>query len=312
LTWWRNEGGNPPNWTRVGLDYSFKHVMSVDAQDIDGDGYPDVIATSWDRHQMAWWKNPGSSASGWTSQIVLTDFINAHDGQGGDIDDDGDTDIAAVSSSGEVVVCYHDGNVPVQWNTQTLNSSFGGGKTIRLFDLDRDGDDDLVGTAADDNLITWWENQGGSPVIWAEHPIVTGFVGSSGIDIIDFNGDGSPDIIGAAWKSGEVSLWLCEALGEDRWTEIPVTDALEVAANVRGCDFDRDGQIDIAAVGKIPGELSIYFNDDLSWMRQTLISGFEGGTALSVIDMDDDGDGDFFAGASAQGRLSWWENRSIR
>ena len=55
---------------------------------------------------------------------------------------------------------------------------------------------------------------------------------------------------------------------------------------------------------------SVYFNDDFSWTKQTIKPNFEGGTALSVVDLDNDGDLDIIAGASALGDLYWWENRT--
>ncbi len=311
LAWWRNGGGNPPGWTRLTIDSNFSHVMSVGVGDIDGDVFPDVIATSWNMHQVAWWRNSGSPVSNWSKNIIQTDFTNAHDARGCDIENDGPMDVVGIISSGAFVVCYNDDNSPIDWEIQSLSQTFSGGKSVVIIDIDRDGDPDILGTAADIDRISWWENRGGRPVVWVTHSVATQFVGSTGIDVLDMNGDGLYDIIGTAYKSDEVACWICEDLMTDQWRKIVVTDRLDVAVNARGADFDQDGQIDIAAVGKIPGEVAIYFNDDFSWTKQTIKSNFEGGTALAVVDLDDDGDLDVISGASALGSLYWWENRTI-
>ena len=97
---------------------------------------------------------------------------------------------------------------------------------------------------------------------------------------------------------------------ENQWQKTVVTSQLEVAVNSFGCDMDLDGDIDIVAVGKDPGELAVFYNDNFTWTKHTIKSGFEGGSALSIVDLDNDGDFDIVAGASALGDLLWWENKT--
>ena len=312
IVWWRNEGGYPISWTKFTVDQYFDHVMSVDIAYVDNDTFPDIIATSWNLHQIAWWKNNGNPTLNWTKRIIKSRFTNAHDARGMDINQDGFTDVVATNSTpGSVIICYHNGaNIP-GWNLQTVNNSFSGGKAVLVHDLDQDGDLDILGTAADANKITWWENQQGDPINWVTHSIDNNFIGSAGIDIIDMNSDGLYDVIATAWKSNQVAYWICENLTNNQWQKTVITNQLEIAVNAFGNDFDMDSDIDIVAVGKIPGELNIYENDNFSWSKHNLKQNFEGGTALSITDLDYDGDVDIIAGASAQGKLLWWENNII-
>ncbi len=48
----------------------------------------------------------------------------------------------------------------------------------------------MLGTAADADRTTWWENQGGNPIAWSSHTIAQRYSGSSGLDVVDLNGDG--------------------------------------------------------------------------------------------------------------------------
>jgi hypothetical protein len=309
VCWWKNNGGNPPSWTRYPVDQDFEHVMSVDVYDLDGDSCLDIIATSWSMHQITWWKNPGNPQSGWERHPIKSGFINAHDAKGFDLNSNGATDIAAVSSGGEVMVIYNDGSLLPAWDFDILDQSFAGGKTILIQDIDLDGDVDLLGIASDANRITLWENRGGMTINWIAHPVDHNFTGGSGLDIIDINGDGLLDIIATSWQANELSYWICLDLSADQWEKHVITTQLGTAVNARGCDMDMDGDIDIVAVGKNPGRLTLYINENLSWTEQVLTTNFEGGSALHVIDLDGDGDPDIVAGASALGRLAWWENR---
>jgi hypothetical protein len=142
-----------------------------------------------------------------------------------------------------------------------------------------------------------------------EHSIDSNFDGIHCIKVIELNFDGVLDVIGSSWKMNQLAYWTGQDLANDQWEKTMVTDQLIVATNVRGRDMDRDGDIDIVAVGKDPGELAIFLNDNFFWTRQVVKPNFEGGTALAVIDLDGDGDDDIVAGASALGNLSWWENR---
>jgi hypothetical protein len=312
LAWWRNEGGNPPSWTRFTIDSQFSHVMSVDVAYVDSDNLPDIIATSWSLNQIAWWKNSGSLTAGWTKTVIRSSFTNAHDAEGADLNGDGYTDIVGINSTpGSVIVCTNNGADPPGWSTVTLSSSFGGGKSVSIHDLDRDGDPDIIGTAADANRIAWWENQGGNPVSWNYRPIAANFSGAHDIDLLFMNSDSLYDILATGWLANEVAYWIRDDLASDSWTKSTISNELDIAVQALGSDFDLDGDIDVVAMGKIPGELILFENDDFTWSSTTLKQNFEGGWALTVVDMDRDGDTDIVSGASGLGELVWWENRLI-
>jgi hypothetical protein len=311
LAYLRNDGGSPPQWTRFPLDASFANVMSVDIARVDADTLPDVVASSWDLHQIAWWQHSGDPTSAWTKRIIRSSFTNAHDAACADLDGDGDMDVAAVNSApGCLTVCYNNGATPPAWGASTLTCSFSGAKSVVVNDLDEDDDPDILATAADANALAWWVNLGGSPPTWEKRTISSSFPGSHDLDVVDLDLDGMKDVIGAAWSSNQVAYWLCDDSLRTSWTDHVVSTGLPMAVRVLGSDFDRDGDVDIVAIGKIPGTLIVYENRDFSWAETVLATGFQGGWALEVDDLDQDGDPDIIAGASVLGYLYWWENQS--
>ena len=308
LYWWRNDGGDPAQWTRFLVDVSIDDAMSIEVAYINNDTFPDIVATELYQGQIDWWQNSGDPTSGWIKHVVGEPY-GAHDAMCADINADGHTDVVGVSSyPGSVSVFYNDGNVLPGWTENSLCDSLGGAKTITIQDLDRDGDLDVIGAAETANTICWWENIGGDLVHWEEHIITSDFAGAQIAIPVLMDGDSLYDIIAAGAECQQIAYWLCQDLAANQWTKHIVTDQLGVAVNVRGGDFDSDGDLDIAAVGMIPGELSVFRNDSFSWTPMVLRSDFGRGWALEVNDIDQDGDLDIIAGSEDLGDLFLWEN----
>jgi len=312
IAWWRNDGGNPINWTKFVVDSTFIHVMSVDISYIDADNNPDIVASSWQLNQVAWWKNSGNPELGWTKNIVKSGYGNAHDAQCADIDQDGDTDIiTAASSPGSIDICYNDNNINPSWSYVQVDAGFSGAKSVLIIDFDLDTDFDIVGTADGVNDIAWWENTGINSQVWSKTIIDDNFAGSCFADVIDMNEDLKLDIIATAWSSNQTAYWICNDLSTNSWTKHILSSSLEIPVRAFGCDFDLDYDVDIVAVGKVPGKLSVFMNNNFNWTEEVLTSDFWGGAALAVKDLDQDGDNDIIAGAGVTGELYWWENTTI-
>jgi hypothetical protein len=308
IYWWRNNGGDPVTWTRFTIDNALDDAMSVEVDYIDNDTFPDIVATELYQGQIDWWGNNGDPTSVWTKHIIGASY-GAHDAMCADINADGTTDIIGVSSyPGSISIFYNDGAEIPGWTEHSLCDSLAGAKTVTIRDIDRDGDLDVIGAAEMANIICWWENHGSFPINWEEHIIDSDFDGAQIAIPVLIDGDSLYDIIAAGAECNQVAYWICQDLAANQWVKHIVTDQLEVAVNVRCGDFDGDGDQDIVAVGMIPGELSLYMNDSLTWIPITLRSDFGRGWALEVDDIDEDGDVDIWSGAEDLGALYQWEN----
>jgi len=308
IYWWRNDGGDPIKWTKYTVDLSNDGAMSIEIAYINSDTFPDIVATELWNSKIDWWENSGDPTSVWVKHLIGTPY-GAHDAMCADINADGHTDVVGVSSyPGAVSVFYNDGVEPPGWTEHSLCDSLAGAKTVTIKDLDRDGDLDVIGAAEVANTVCWWENLGGDPASWVEHIINSDFAGAQIAMPVLMDGDSLYDIIAAGAECEEIAYWLCQDLATNQWTKHTVTDQLGVAVNVRGGDFDGDGDLDIAAVGMIPGELSVFQNDSFSWTQMVLRSDFGRGWALEVDDIDQDGDLDIISGSEDLGDLLIWEN----
>ena len=312
LVWWRNNGGYPISWTRFPIDPNYLHVMSVDVALINSDTFPDIVASSWENGKICWWQNSGDPTQAWVRYDIVIGWINAHDALTCDIDDDGFTDVIGVSAGNNRISVFYNqpGTIP-SWSQQIISSGFSHALSASVADLNSNGLTDIIAAADGSDEIAWWDNQGGTPLGWQKYTVASNFSGGAKTDIIDINLDGQPDILGTGWEGNEISYWICDDIATNSWTKHIVTNQLEMASDAKGCDIDLDGDIDIIAIGKMPGKLVIYMNDNFIFTEVVINPDLPGAGGLAAVDLDQDGDKDIIAASEINGTLYFYENTSI-
>lgn len=302
LKWWRNEGGNPIIWTKFTIDAAFLHVMSVDVANLNNDSFPDIVATSWENGKVSWWKNSGDPTAGWEIFDIKSGWSNAHDAKCFDINGDSLTDVVGVSAGNNTIsVFYNQGGLVPSWNENIVTSTFNHALSISIADLNNDGFPDIIGSADGADDIAWWKQSVTTPTTWQKYTIDNNFIGAGNTTIIDLNNDGQLDVIGTAWESNEISYWISTDINSSLWIKTELTTDIEIPVKVSVNDIDNDSDLDIITKGKIPGELSVFYNDSSVYTNEILYS--DGGAALSVFDIDKDGDFDIISGAENNSEL---------
>lgn len=197
--------------------------------------------------------------------------------------------------------------------SSTANNAFG----VFPADIDGDGDMDVAGSAADDNAVMWFENDGSQN--FTEHTVSSTTSGPTGVYVEDINSDGHLDILVAS-QSGASILWF-ENDGSQNFTERSVTTNAGAPGKVYARDLDGDGDMDVVSTSFAPSagsianaRLNYYINDGSETFTQFNISTVNG-TSAYPIDVDSDGDIDLVATSEAaaattlyDNELSWFEN----
>lgn len=158
VTWWKNDGTpEDGGWTKNFIQPSFDGANSVEYLDIDGDGFPDVLAAAWFAHKISWWRNLGNGNFD-SERIIINNYLHARNAIAADVDGDGDLDIvAAADSLNEITWFENDGNQ--SFTRHIINSNFQYAYMAFPIDLDGDGDVDVVASAQNDGEVAWWENR---------------------------------------------------------------------------------------------------------------------------------------------------------
>lgn len=273
----------PGGWATSTTITSGFDARQIRAQDIDQDGFTDIVGVSSYSGDVCWWKNDGTGSS-WNQNYIDGALIGAYTCDVGDFNGDGHPDIAAASNSANDICAYiSQSPYGYSWTKYTIATNYNDPVSISAADFNNDGTDDFaVASSASSGNLTWYDFLD-TQSSWTSHQM-TG-AGAQGIyDIVahDMDGDGYPDIAAAAYNENTI-VWCknTEYLGQP-WQTFPVSTFFAGALGVSVGDMDGDGPPDVLGCA--------YTGDKVSWWR---VSGFTSPSLLtsSILDIEPDDPG---------------------
>lgn len=258
--------------------------------DMDGDGDLDLVISEWYTHnRIEWYENPlpdGDPASSpWKRHFIGNP--KAHDLEIGDLDGDGDWEIATRNQGveGHQIVLWKR-TAPDFWESRTLSCPAGEG--LALGDLNGDGKPEPVIGGR------WYEATGdilADP--WTEH-VFAAWPPDAVVKVADLNGDERLEVVLTRSEGPHRLSWF-EAPDDPRsglWREHVIDDDLDYAHSLVICDLNRDGQPDIVTAEMHQSarkRVMAYLNQGRSerWERQVLAT--TGSHNMCVANVDGHG-----------------------
>lgn len=318
ILWHENLLGDGTTWTEHTVASGIDDVRSVSVADIDGDGDLDVISASAIDQTVAWHENIAGDGSGWTARTITAVANGAFSAVPGDIDGDGALDVVSASDVDGKVRWHRNSNGDgTAWLSFTVFTALSSGvKAVRIADLDRDGDLDLVSAAREDDRIRWHENATGNGSAWTTRDVFAAADSAQSVEIVDLDADGDLDLLSASFLDDSVR-WYENTIGDaTAWTARTLLGAVDGAVAVLAADFDSDGDLDVAGAAQVAGTL--VWSEALTIHRS---SGFPLETTLAnpsrqpasaaAADLDGDGDLDVAVGFYFPSpAIVWYENAS--
>ncbi|HZL91822.1 MAG TPA: VCBS repeat-containing protein [Pirellulaceae bacterium] len=337
---------------RVKLDFepefeqlaSLKHPAILEPADLDSDGRVDYLVgelgsflpQDHSRGEVVWLRQDAEGK--WTSRVLARELGRVAHAVDGDFDGDGDRDVLVAEfgwfKTGKILLLKRTGgeNDDPQFETAVVDPRHGASH-LRKIDWDADGDLDFVALISQEHekVELFLQQPEGRFRIQTVFAAADPNFGSSGIELVDLDGDGDIDVLytnGDAADSFQVKpfhavRWL-ENCGEFPFTEHLLTTMPGVYKAV-AADFDDDGDLDVAAIAFPPETVQMRAGqrppsyDLLVFLEQTAVGKFErhpvkipiGGLALAAGDFDGDGDADLASGnfgvsPAGQWLTIWW------
>jgi hypothetical protein len=252
--WLENPGRRDGAWRRhvYTRSWTWPHAY-IAVGDINGDGRTDIALspaeTAGERYRISWFEAPRDRMAEWAEHVIDPDVETVHHFIGvADFDLDGRMDVASAM--------MHQGKAPTEvkvyvnqdngrhWSKQALST--GGSHSMRIADIDGDGDPDLFGAnwSGKNQWPELWINSTCEPgrgcPCWRRHEIDSARPGKAVfIHAADLDGDGRPDVAAGAWwyrnPGKPAGAWERKAIGE------PAFDVVLLA------DLDGDGDSDALA-----------------------------------------------------------------
>ncbi|MEA3558934.1 MAG: FG-GAP-like repeat-containing protein [Candidatus Thermoplasmatota archaeon] len=304
-------------------------LSDLEKYDVDGDGDVDFLITAYTSGTVGWYENDGTPFTGtWDFHRINGVVVGgAKEVAPGDIDGDGDVDVAVSSYDTHSIMWFENpGNATRIWDYHrvgTINYANG----VGVIDMDRDGDLEIVASPGYyyRDGIRGFYNTGDPTSTWKSFQIANSLSYCGAINITDMNYDGYDDIIVPVngW-SGSANIYrnpMPSSPLNTLWSATSAIGGLSYPQEAVPIDINDDGALDLVCASNY---------GPIKWGRSPSNPNVTGGWAafeiassgavaygwgVEVGDVDDDGFADVFVtnnyrytwtGANDRG-LYWFE-----
>jgi len=315
IAWYENANGDGLTWVEHSITVNANCAQYVDSEDVDEDGDLDVLSMSYLDSKVAWHENLLGDGTMWTEHVVSTDGNGGREVSHADMDGDGDPDILGAWSEA-MKVAWHDNTAGdgSAWTQNTITTMANGADSVIAADLDGDGDLDAAGASFIDGKVSWYENVLGDATMWIKHDVDPSATLADSVAAGDVDQDGDLDLLAAVFGD-DVTAWY-ENVGGDgsTWTKWIVTSSADGARRVRLSDVDMDGDIDVLGASYEGGQVMLYRNltehpEAIAFATAATVDGAaDGARAVTVVDLDRDGDLDLASASFDSSMVAWSEN----
>ncbi|MEX0585206.1 MAG: VCBS repeat-containing protein, partial [Pirellulales bacterium] len=284
----------------------YSHSFVNAADDINGDGWTDIVVVDFPGTPTWWFENPKESGKPWKKHMMAP-VTNNESPDYLDVDGDGKRDLLHGWAGGLMGFATRPSDVTARWPTLAVSPEKSPGTDrfshgLGLGDVNGDGRKDIVITAG------WWEAPADArKTPWEFHKVNFGQACSQML-VYDYDGDGDNDVLSSSAHA--FGIWWHEQLRDGKnftWKTHEIDKSYsETHANVLA-DIDGDGLPDFVTGkrwwshgGGGPGgdQPAVLYWHQLKresgrpvWTRHEIdpeqTSGV--GTAFEVVDMNADG-----------------------
>jgi hypothetical protein len=236
---------------------------SVVVGDVDSDGDLDIVSANeaGEKVGMFLQTKPGEYVALRSELVAPVSNAGPTDVALGDLDGDGDLDVATVSANsrvGGLNVLYHWSPGRFIGSSQIKDAA---ALSVAIGDLDADGDVDAVAASFLQGIKVYRNDPGGAPTESSyKHP---GLVGATAVAVADVDGEGGLDFVSANAISGNVGVFIIKGVNAfgQFVNEVQVVpgnpQVMREPAAIVAADVDGDGDTDVITANRKSNNLTI-------------------------------------------------------
>lgn len=260
VQWFENPKNQPGHWPVQRISESLGNE-SAGFFDMDKDGIKDIVGSIPETGEMVWFRAPSDRDDPEWKKYPISEMESpgtarfAHGLGMGDINGDGRKDL--IITEGWWEAPEDSTNGPWEFHPASL-----GEPAAQMFvhDFNEDGLADVVSSSAH-QLGIWWHEQKKSGQ-WETHLIDDSFTQTHGLELVDINGDGHPDLVTGKryfahmgndpgeYDTPFLSWYEFVPGAAPQWTQHVIDENSGVGVHVITEDFNGNGLIDIIVANK--------------------------------------------------------------
>jgi len=317
IAWYENTDGSGTFSAPKVISTTADEAFEVYAEDLDGDGDPDVLSASFRNDSINIYDNQigesGADADGFGPTVQITTNANGADEvYAADLDGDTDADILSASRNDDTISYFENRvNEGFGFPNETIvmpGPRANGANEAIAADLNGDGALDILTTSFNDGKLAWHENDG---TRWFSPQKVISTSAGEGVDAGDIDGDGDIDVVTTSFGGDAVS-WHENTDGAGTFSAANVLSAsVDGALSSYLADLDGDGDLDALAVGQ--NDDTVYWFENLNgegnFSSENIIwTAANGANEVIAADLDGDTDLDVVVASRFADTVAWFEN----
>ncbi len=206
-------------------------------------------------------------------------------------------------------LCINSTLIIAQFGDQNdISNSTAAPVDAKAFDLDNDGDMDILCASQAESKVSWFENTGGG-VFGAAQTISTDLLRVVEIDANDLDGDGDLDILCAS-QNDHLLVWF-KNLGNGSFDTLQIISAnVSFPESIYTTDIDNDGDIDVLSASRDDDKVAWYSNNGTGTFgpQQIITTSTDYAYYVYASDIDNDGDMDVLTASKTDKKIAWFEN----
>lgn len=287
----------------------FSRSAGLGLSDLDSDGDVDILAGS-GTAGLYWFENQGGKPVQWVTHVVDQTIRGCLSVRAADIDRDGHNDMVTCGYDDNSVFWYRNlGNG--SFEEKLIDNSCGEVHEVYVWDIDGDGLLDVMAAAVTRNEIVWYRNPGAGSQTWTKQVLSNTFGGSRSVSACDLDGDGKPEIVGAAFDGDKITVWKNGGGIPIAWQAVDLVTGYNGAHRVHISDLNQDGKPDIIGWAYMAGTLDWWENtgpDFTAWTHHVVDNQLVRSCVGESKDIDLDGDLDIVSTGYDSNQVVWYEN----